>query len=220
MKATFVARVMQIMNEIGWNDSDSDAFVGSDTTKAEKHIESVFMDVWRKAVNLFPKTYFTIRDFSSNELISDSGKGVGFVVLPEDFYTLVSFQMKGWQKASEVLFESSDSIASVQANEYTRGNFCRPICVKGIREIERERGDLRYYEQVKVLEYYSLPKGAKHEVLKAFYIPEIGALTEDTIIGDKLFIPLAYLAASQVFYIYEKSDIAKSLEERVLEIIK
>ena len=60
MKAEFIQRVMQIMNELGWNDTQSGAFVGSDTTQVKEHIEAVFVDAWRKSVNVLPKTYFTV----------------------------------------------------------------------------------------------------------------------------------------------------------------
>jgi len=202
---------MQIMNELGWNDAEADSFIGSDVTKLSGHIESVFIDSWRKAVNLFPKTYFKIKDFSTSELVSDINTGLGYLLLPSDFYSLYSFKMAGWQKAAETLLESSDSVASVQANEYTRGNIARPVCVKNTR--------LQDDDLVLVLEYYSLPKGKEHSVSHALYIPLIEPLSDHTQLNEKLFIPLAYLCASQVFSIFEKADIAKVLEAKAIELI-
>jgi len=94
-RSQFISRLMQIMNELGWNDTESNAFIGSDTTKVKGHIESVFVDAWRKAVNILPKTYFTIKDFTSNKLVGDCNTGLGYVILPDDFYTLYSFKMEG-----------------------------------------------------------------------------------------------------------------------------
>jgi len=220
MKAEFISRVMQIMNEIGWNDTESNAFIGSDTTKVKKHIESVFVDAWRKAVNILPKTYFTIKDFTSNKLVGDFNTGLGYVILPDDFYTLYSFKMEGWQKAVETILDKSDPMASVQANEYTRGNFVRPVCLKDKTTI-KERINDEYILVVKdILEYYSLPQGLKHKVEEALYIPLIAPLSDNTIINEKLFIPLAYLCASMVFYIFEKPDIAQVLENKANEINK
>ena len=136
MKEKFISRVMQIMNELGWNDTQSGAFVGSNTTKVVGHIENVFVDAWRKAVNLLPKIYFNTKDFSKSRLISDFNTGVGYVVLPDDFYTLFSFKMLGWYKSAETILDNSDPMASVQANEYTRGNFVRPVCVRNIKTIK------------------------------------------------------------------------------------
>ncbi|WP_163267780.1 hypothetical protein [Dysgonomonas sp. 216] len=220
MKAEFISRVMQIMNELGWNDIESDAFVGSDTSKVKGHIESVFVDAWRKAVNIFPKTYFTIKDFSDQKLVSDIPHGTGYIVLPEDFYSLVSFKMKGWQVVGETLIPSSDPIARIQANEYTRGNFVRPVCVLSNKGIKERVDDSYIYPQKDVLEYYSVPVGSKQEIEEALYIPLISPLSDNTKLNEKLFVPLAYLCASMVFYIFEKPDIAQVLENKATEIIK
>ncbi|NDV77844.1 hypothetical protein [Dysgonomonas sp. 511] len=219
MKAKFIARVMQIMNELGWNDTESNAFIGSDTTKVKGHIESVFVDAWRKAVNMLPKTYFTINDFSNHKLVPDVPMGTGYIVLPEDFYILASFKMKGWQVAAETLIDSSDPIARIQANEYTRGNVVRPVCVLNSKGIKERIGENITLAAKNVIEYYSLPKGYKHIVEEALYIPLIPTLDNEPRLSDKLFVPLAYLCASQVFYIFEKPDIAQVLENKATEII-
>jgi len=220
MKAEFIARVMQIMNELGWNDTESNAFIGSDTTKVKGHIESVFVDAWRKAVNLLPKTYFTIKDFKNQKLASDIPLGIGYIILPEDFYSLVSFKMRGWQVAAETLIPSSDPIARVQANEYIRGNIVRPVCILNNKAIKERVDDDFIYPQKDVLEYYSVPVGSEQEIEEALYIPLIEPLSDNTKINEKLFIPLAYLCASMVFYIFEKPEIAQVLENKATEIIK
>lgn len=220
MKAEFIAKVMQIMNELGWNDTESNAFIGSDTTKVKGHIEAAFVDAWRKAVNIFPKTYFTIRDFSDQKLVSDIPHGTGYIVLPEDFYSLVSYKMRGWQVAGETLIPSSDPIARVQANEFIRGNVARPVCVLSNKSIKERVGDEIIPTQKDVLEFYSVPKGSEQEIEEALYIPLISPLSDNTKLNEKLFIPLAYLCASMVFYIFEKPDIAQVLESKATEIIK
>lgn len=211
---------MQIMNELGWNDTQSDAFVGSDTTKVMGHIEYVFVDAWRKAVNILPKTYFTIKDFSDQKLVSDFPHGIGYIVLPDDFYSLVSFKMKGWQVASETLIPNSDPIARVQANEFIRGNICRPVCVKNSKVIKVRIEDDYAHIQKDVLEYYSVPVGSEQIIEEALYIPIISPLSDNTKLSEKLFVPLAYICASMVFSIFEKTDISIQLEKTATEIIK
>lgn len=219
MKAEFISRVMQIMNELGWNDTESNAFIGSDTTKVKGHIESVFVDSWRKAVNIFPKTYFTIKDFSDQKLVSDIPHGIGYIILPEDFYKLFSFKMRGWQVAAETLIDSSDTIGRLQANEYTRGNIVRPVCILNNKNIKERVEDSYIYILKDSLNYYSLPKGYKQEIEEALYIPLEKPLSDDTELNEKLYIPLAYLCASMVFEIFEKPDIAKTLESQATTII-
>lgn len=210
---------MQIMNESGWNDTESYGFIGSDVTHIKDHIERVFVDAWRKAVTICPKTYFTIKDFSSNKIIPDISQGNGYIVLPDDFYEIVSFKMKGWQVACEVLTKSSDPIARLQANKYTRGNICRPVCVRNNKSIKERDGDDYVYSPKEVLQYYSLSVGSIQEIEEAFYIPMVDSLKDNPKINEKLFIPLAYLCASFVYSIFEKLDIAKALESKATEII-
>jgi len=219
-KADFISRTMQIMNELGWDDISSGAFFNSDATKVEKHIESVFVDAWRKATALFPKVYFESRDFSASKLTYDISTGTGFILLPADFYLLFSFKMKGWQKRVETAYLFSDPIASVQANEYTRGNHIRPVVIRTIKPVLTREGDNFVTKMKDALEYYSLPKGKVHQVEEAIYIPLIQPLSDETILNEKLIAPLAYLCASQVFIIFEKSEIAKVLELKATEIIR
>ena len=218
MKAEFIARVMQIMNELGWNDTESNAFIGSDTTKVKGHIEAVFVDAWRKAVNILPKTYFTVKDFKNQSLVHDISQGTGYVLTPDDFYKLSSFKIKGWQVVVETLIDNNDSLAKRQANEYTRGNICRPVCVLNNVSINKKQGEATIAVPTDVIQYYSLPKGYRHEVEEALYIPVEKPLSDESKISEKLFIPLAYICASMVFNIFEKPDIAQVLEKTATEI--
>lgn len=218
MKADFIQRVMQVMNELGWDDTGSDAFVGADTTKVKAHIERVFVDAWRMAVNQFPKTYFTTKDFSKQRLVHDITQGVGYVVLPDDFYKLSAFKLKGWFTACETLVDNDDPIARRQANEYVRGSVTRPVCVKNNRGIVRADEDTP--PVFDILCYYSIPKGNKAIIEEALYIPLEEPLSDNTKLNEKLIRPLAYLCASMVFYIFEKPDIAKTLEAQAMSIIR
>ncbi len=199
------------MNEAGAIGQDT--FVGADTSLVETHIQAVFVDAWRKAVSVFPKHYFTIKDFSGGTIIENIGQGTGYIELPADFYLLVSFKMDGWHTATNVLYSISDSIAAVQSNEFTRGNPIRPVCVQNEQVIG---GKVKT-----VLEYYSLPRGRGQKVEQALYIPLIKPIELETEIdvSDKLFVPLAYLCASAVYLIYEKGEISKALEEKVLGMV-
>jgi len=207
------------MNEVGWDDSSSDAFIGSDTMKVQDHIQEVFVDAWRKSVNLFPKTYFEKKLFLQQPIISDLTTGTGYVILPDNFHVLYQFKMQTWQVSAEKLYDSSDSIARLQANQYTRGNICRPVCVKANRLVNVRVDDKIIPTPKDVLLYYSLPKGADQVLEEAIYIPLIEPLNDKIEISQELFIPLAYICASMVFSIYEKEPIAQILEKKATEII-
>lgn len=213
-KTTFINKVLQLMNEVGWNDTSSAAFLGADTAHVEKHIESVFPDAWRQAVKILPKHYFSIKDFSANPHTADIYSGTGHVELPDDFYSLYSFRMEGWRTAASVFYTEDDYMARLQANEYTRGSAVRPVCIQRTKAIEASNGTIVIK---KILEYYSLPKGRDHVLEEALYIPHINGINELEKIGDLLIIPLAYLCAALVYNIFEKYDIAKTLEQKAIE---
>lgn len=72
---------MQIINELGWNRTGSNAFVFSDRTKVKKLIKNIFVDAWRKAVNICHKTFFTIKDLSEKKSLPDIPHGKRYTIL-------------------------------------------------------------------------------------------------------------------------------------------
>jgi hypothetical protein len=75
-----------------------------------------------------------------------------------------------------------------------------------------------------VLNYFSLQKGLpSHTIEEAIYIPVAKSLSEysnedELGLDHRIIEPMAYLSASSVFTIFEKYDIAKALELRVVEM--
>jgi hypothetical protein len=75
-----------------------------------------------------------------------------------------------------------------------------------------------------VLNYYSVQKGLlSHTISEAIYIPVATSIKDidgdsDLGLNHRIIEPMAYLSASSVFTIFEKYDIAKALEQRVIEM--
>ena len=212
-KDAYIKGVMQRMNELGWDDSFAGAFAGSDTTKAERHVESTFIDAWRMAVGLLPRDCFNQESFKDIIPEGDASAGTGFVVLPSDFYVLSLFKMRGWKKDCFAAFEETDAIAAIQSNDFVRGNFCRPVCTLSTHP--------RYG---RIMKYYSLPKGDEHIVESALYIPIHNGITglggrDDLNLKTRLYEPLSWMSASMVFGVFEKLDLAKAAQEMVFKII-
>jgi hypothetical protein len=115
--------------------------------------------------------------------------------------------MRGWQRAVTVANYETEEDVKRQSNEYTRGSVTRPVCL--IRKAVTGN-DL-------VLAYYSLRRGLTHHAVEeALYIPfaeKIDTKADDYELGidNKLEIPLAYMAASTVFTLFEKRDVAAEL---------
>lgn len=216
-KEDFIKRVLLIMNEAGLFDKDGNSLIGADSTQVDRYIEGSFVDAWRRCVKVMPRFWFKNQSFKTSRLVADKNGGMGYIVLPEDFYLLTSYKMKGWRKPVYEAAVENEKTASIQSNEYTRGSEIRPVCTISNRFLEGE-------DVVRqVLNYYSLSKGVKHEIEEAVYVPVVKpisgySLDEDLELSDQVVEPLAYLSASTVFTMFEKYDIAKALELRAVEM--
>ena len=205
-KAEYIDGVMRRLNESGWDDSTAGMFLGGDTSRVEKHVEGSFADAWRRAVALFPLHYFNHAPFALADHHCDVSLGTGFVVLPADFYVLASFRMRGWRMSCLVAPEETQGIASVQSNEFVRGNFCRPVCTLSVHP-----------KYGRILKYYSLPKGDDHVIEEALYVGLATSLDDAVSSLDaRLAEPLQWLNASAVFTVFEKVELAKVAEERAI----
>lgn len=216
------------MNEAGLYDKDGNSFIGADSAQVDRYIEGSYVDAWRRCAQVMPKAWFKNLSFDELEPVSDE-KGSGYVVLPDDFYLLTAFKMQGWRKSVYEAYLENERTASIQSNEYTRGSQIRPVCTISNKsvEVEHEEGPSTY-EIKQVLNYYSLKTGADpHVITEAIYVPVATPLsdpmydaeeTNDLGLDHRIVEPLAYLNASSVFTIFEKYDIAKALEARVIEM--
>lgn len=215
-KKDFINRVLLVMNEVGMTDGGSNLLLGADTAQVDRYIEGSYVDAWRRCVKVMPREWFANASFIDARMIFDSGDGTGAVVLPDDFYLLTAFKMKGWQKPVYEASISNERTSSIQTNEYTRGSAIRPVCVISVKDIE---GTI-----VRVLTYYSLPKGLPlHEVEEAIYVPVTKPLhsfrlEEELKLSDQVIEPMVYLSASTVFTLFEKTEIATALEQRAVEM--
>ena len=203
---------MQRMNELGWDDAYGDAFIGGDTVKVVRQVEAMFRDAWRKAVTMLPRSYFRLSSFKDSMLTGDVHSGTGFVVIPDDFYVLLLFKMKGWQRPCFVAVEEDEAVSAIQSNEFVRGNFCHPVCT-----LSERTGYGR------VLNYYSLRRGENHAVEEALYIPMVGGIDgleaeRDLGLDERLYGALEWINAGLVFSVFEKPDMAKVADEKAKEV--
>jgi hypothetical protein len=208
------------MNENGLTDASGNNLFGADTAQVDRYIESSYVEAWRRCARVMPRTWFRSASFKSATLHSDLERGIGYVLLPEDFYLLSLFQMQGWEKPVYEAALENDRIAAIQSNPFTRGSELRPVCTVTVSsEHVDANGDPR-----RQLNYYSLRRGlASHTVEKALYIPVVMGITDrpgtyDLGLGLQIIEPMAYLSASTVFTTFEKYDISKALEQKAVEM--
>ncbi len=218
-KADYIARVMLIMNEAGMIDKEGHSYIGAETAQIDRYIEGSYVDAWRRCASVMPRTWMgnKVLPTDGEKLVFDKITGVGYVVLPDDFYLLSKFKLQGWIKAVYEASIDNERVANIQSNPYTRGSTMRPVCVIDNKQVD---GVVR-----PVMMFYSLPRGIinRPSVEEAIYIPMCKPLKEmqdDEEVGldERIIEPMAYLSASTVFTLFEKYDIAKGLEQRVVEM--
>lgn len=216
-KEDYIKRVLLIMNEAGLMDASGNSLLGADTAQVDRYIEGSYVDAWRQCVKVMPRNWFgnfILSENQFNPLVPDLSRGTGYLILPQNFYLLSYFKMKGWEKGVYEAYIDNDKTSSIQSNEYTRGSTIRPVCTIGM-EIYNE-------EPTAALHYYSLPRGLKkHEIEQAFYVKVAEPIFDkgnDYVLdlSDQVIEPMAYLSAATVFTMFEKYDIAKALEQRVI----
>lgn len=178
------------------------------------YIVGSFVDSWRKYANVVPVTWLRGLDFKGQAV--DNGDGSGHVILPPDFFRLVIFRMKGWKKPVFIPAMEGDDVSEMQWNLYARGGVVNPVCVLG----KRYTGN----KYIDILSYYSLPRYATHVVESAVYIPlarSISGLNDNDVldVDDRFSDILCLSSASLVADIFEKIDLSKEFDRRVLEII-
>lgn len=197
-------------------DSQGAAIIGADNAQVDRYIESSYVDAWRRCVKVMPRVWFDNKSFTSQQVTSDLANGIGFVVLPADFYLLTSFKMQGWQKAVHEAALDNERTSNIQSNEWTRGSEIRPVCTLSVKMVSNTPKH--------VLNYYSLKKGlSAHTIEEAIYVPVVTPMKElamdaELNLHDQVIEPLAYILASSVFTMFEKYDISKALEARAIEM--
>lgn len=216
-KQEFINRVLLIMNEASMADASGNMFIGADSAQIDRQIEGSFVDAWRRCVKVMPRSWFANKTFKNTAgLVPNLAQGTGYVVLPTDFYLLSSFRMQGWQKSVQEASIINELVSAIQSNEYTRGSEIRPVCVIDLDEVS---GAIK-----NVLRYYSLKKGlSTHVVEQAIYVPVVKPLkeinaTDELNLSDQVIEPLAYITASTVFTMHEKTAIAQALDARAVEM--
>lgn len=213
-KKEYIEQVLRLLNEAGVLEREGFAFVGGDNSDVIKHVEGVYVYAWLKCLRIVPRTWLYVKDFRS--LPESFAEGYGCVELPDDFYELYSFRMRGWCCNVYVAEEEGSEVDLRQENVYARGTVNRPVCVV--------RKELRGGVMRNVLYYYGLPRGMNHEVERALYVPMCqsleGQVDEVELEGDLRMMPcLCWLGAAMVARIFQNENAAMLLEKEGVGVV-
>lgn len=137
----------------------------------------------------------------SIEWFSRAGIGGGYILLPEDFLRLVSFQMSDWSRAVTSAILEDDPFYELQSSRYpgVRGNPQKPVVALSQQPIGL------------VLEFYSCTGGADVYVKRATYIPTPTISSGQITFCEKLKPAIVYYAAYLTALSINQADLAASL---------
>lgn len=126
--------------------------------------------------------------------------GAGELSLPDDFVSLVSLQLVGWQSPACRMYAHNSRETLWQQNEYTRAGCCRPVCVEVLKPGGKRCAKL-----------FPLPDGEgavpKHFIYEAAFKAEDGLNGYDNGMVDAV----VYKCASLLYTMFERYDAANAM---------
>lgn len=174
-----------------------------DTLSMEQIIESKIVDAARTVMRDAP-LYLLDGGVNFGDSIgwfSQVGYGGGYMLLPDDFLRLVSFQMSDWSRAVTNPISEDDPLYARQSSRFPgiRGNTQNPV----VAIVTRPSG--------LVLEFYSCSMGANVAIKHASYIP-MPKIDDGSIdICEKLKPAVVHYAAYLVALTIGQGDAAAAL---------
>lgn len=208
VKGEYVNQVLMLLNEAGMMEREGVVFEGADNSGVVRFVTNVYVDAWRKAVSIVPHSWLNVSDFGEHP--HDLHDGSGYLTVPDDWYLLYCFKMKGWKREVYRTAEDGDEVARLQGSEYSRGTALHPVCVLGL---DGDGG--------RVLRYYSLPRGVRHEVERALYVPVCPRIEgwedeRDLGLDRRLSDVVCQFAASLISLRVENYNAAKAFEREAV----
>jgi hypothetical protein len=135
-------------------------------------------------------------------LVYQDGDGSGTATLPDDFGTVVEFQLKGWKQPVTDLIEPNSTEAKQQMHPWTKGSPSKPVAMVTLKD------------GANVLKYWSAPKKNgtySHELDHFHYLPVIDESTDVLHIADEVYDLLLYQSASLLMLSKGETAIAEQL---------
>lgn len=199
-----IKKVRVIMNEAG--EEVKLSLLSEDTVNLDEYIKSSIPDAVNIVIANSPVRCVNKKQ-SAQKAVS-TGSGSGYVILPDDFITLIAFKLNGWKRMVSVLYPITSEEYKVQCNEYTRSGVNKPMCFLNYNSSGQ-----------KILEYYS--SGITSPIIDTFVYE--GEYRSDEGISlsanDPLAQSICYMCASLVYSIFENEKTAKEMQTISLNLI-
>lgn len=201
-----INKVRNIMNEAG--EEAKLSLLSEDTVKLDEYIKSSIPDAVDIIIANSPVRCVNKKSNTSARLVN-SGDGTGYLILPDDYVSLIAFKITGWKRIVAMAYPIESEEYKVQCNEYTRSGLHKPTCFLSYNSA----GD-------RILEFYASGTLASSKVDTFVYE---GKYDSTNGLGlspnDPLSSAVCYMCASLVYSIFENEKTAKEMQTISLNLI-
>ena len=128
--------------------------------------------------------------------------GSGTATMPDDFGTLVEFQLRGWKQPVTDFIEPGSAEAKQQMHPWTRGSASKPVAMVTLSD---NANRIRYWSAAKQGDTYI------HELDHFQYLPIVDDSTDVLPIADEAYDMLLYQSAALLMLSKGETDIAGQL---------
>ena len=171
------------------------------STDLDAEIEQSIILAAQKLKRDLGRQFLIPKSFDST-LVYQDGDGSGTATLPDDFGTVVEFQLRGWKQPVTDLIEPNSTEAKQQMHPWTKGSPSKPVAMVTLKD------------EANVLMYWSAPKKNgtyQHELDHFHYMPVIDDSTDVLYIADEVYDLLLYQSASVLMLSKGETAIAEQL---------
>lgn len=201
-----ITKVRTIMNEAG--EESKLSLLSEDTVKLDEYIKSAIPDAVNIIIANSPVRCVNKKSNISPTLTSNEN-GMGYIVLPDDYVSLIAFKIAGWKRMVAVAYPIESEEYKMQCNEYTRSGIHKPMCFLSYNSA----GD-------KILEFYATGTLPSSKIDTFVYEGRYDSTTGlDLSSNDPLSSAVCYMCASLVYSIFENENTAKEMQTISLKLI-
>ena len=189
-----IPRVRTLIDEVA-HDATEDF-----STDLDAEIRNAIVMAAQKMRRDLGRAFLLPLNFTST--LTAGADGSGTATMPDDFGTLVEFQLRGWKQPVTDFIEPGSAEAKQQMHPWTRGSASKPVAMVTLSD---NNNSIRYWSAAKQGDTYV------HELDHFQYLPIVDDSTDFLPIADEAYDMLLYQSAALLMLSKGETEIAGQL---------
>jgi len=189
-----IPRVRTLIDEVA-HDATEDF-----STDLDAEIRNAIIMAAQKMRRDLGRAFLLPLNFTST--LTAGADGSGTATMPDDFGTLVEFQLRGWKQPVTDFIEPGSAEAKQQMHPWTRGSASKPVAMVTLSD---NNNSIRYWSAAKQGGTYV------HELDHFQYLPIVDDSTDFLPIADEAYDMLLYQSAALLMLSKGETEIAGQL---------